>query len=155
MKNEEGELSPRVEFTDIQVRENGKWYTKNIPIKNQKILHYFKGNIHRDEKGIYIFNTFGRFSEKGYIKVNGPVFKVVDIKENTFLLETGEEVDKEEAKILLTQDMTPLLKVPRLRAWAIFSRELSAALGDIIETSGDRYTWRGIEIPMSKNIEWS
>ena len=152
MDIEEG--TPRIEFTDIQVRENGKWYTKNIPIQNKKILEYFKKNLHRDEKGIYIFNTFGQFSEKGYIKANGPILKVTDIKKDAFTLETGEEIKKIEAKILLGHKMTPFLEVPRLKTWAVFSRELSDILGDIIEISGDKYIWRGEEIPVVETVEW-
>ena len=44
----------------------------------------FQCNLHKDEKGIYIFNRFGKFSEKGYIKINGPVMPVIDLQEVPF-----------------------------------------------------------------------
>ena len=144
-----------IAFTDIQVKEDGRWYSKNILIQNLRILSYFKKNLHRDQKGIFIFNTFKELSEKGYMVIRGPVLKVTDIEKNLFLLETGETIHKNKAKLVLSQKMTLLLKIPRLRAWAFFSKELSDSLAEMIEISGEKYFWNRKEIKVVPKIKWS
>ena len=145
----------RIEATGIQVREDGRWYRKDIPIQNRKVLSYFKNNLHRDPKGIFIFNTFKEFAEKGYINIHGPVLKVTDIKTNLFLLETGEAIHRNKARLMMNQKMTLFLKIPRLGAWAVFSRELSDRLAEMIEMVGEKYIWDGKEIKIATKIKWS
>ena len=85
-------LPPREEYTDINIRENGEWYTGNRKIINTNVLDYFQSNLHRDEKGIYIFNRFGEFSEKGYVKIKGPVMPVIDLDQDRFLLKGDKKI---------------------------------------------------------------
>ena len=154
--------TPREEFTDIRISRTGKWYTRSLPIQNNKILQYFKSNLRRDEKGIYIHNTFGEFSEKGYIQVEGPLLKVLDINSNGFTLENKEFIANEKVKLILDGQMIPYLYIPQLKAWAIFSKEAALPLADSLEISREdsedsqeNFLWKGNKVSVHQDISWS
>ncbi len=146
---------PREEFTDIRIEPDGNWYAKNIRIKNKKILHYFKCNLHRDKKGIYIFNQFGQFSEKAYIKINGPLLFVTDISSGRFILENGNFVQKSKASIVLSKEMLLYLNLTELNAYAVFDLRTSEKFSDMLKESKENFFWGDKKIPILDNIQWS
>ena len=148
-------LPIREEFTRIRVDPSGKWYTGNLRIKNEKVLGFFKKNLHRDEKGIYIYNTFGEFSEKGYIKVGGPLLKVVELDQNQFTLENGEIILSTNSEIISDEGLTPYLRIPSLGAWASLSSYAAVKFGEFTHESGEGFFFQRIKIKMCRDIEWS
>ncbi len=153
--NPEIATPPREEFTQIRIDRTGAWYTGDLKIINLKILLFFKGNLYRDKKGIYIYNTFGKFSEKGYIKVEGPLLQITDVVEEHFVLENGETIPNQDLEIILDEKLTAYAKLPRLQAWSIFSSKSAVKFGEIIEEVNDQYFWLGNKIKVSNHIEWS
>ena len=119
----DGEIAPREEYTDITVRRDGKWYTRDRLIVNQKILDYFKKNLGRDQNGIYILNRYGKFSEKGYCIIEGPVLAVKAVSNDGYILEDESIQPKESARVIFDEEMMPLLFIERLEAWAVFGRQ--------------------------------
>lgn len=122
MKAETNTL-PREEFTFITIDVDGKWFNKEKQIINEDVLAFFKKNLHRDNKGIYIYNTFKGFSEKGYVIVNGPVCRVTDYTGSEFILETSETIARNQVQMILF-DNRLFIEIPRLKAMAIFERNL-------------------------------
>ena len=146
---------PREEFTDINVDSKGDWFTKDRLITNEKVLAYFKDNLHYDEKGLYIFNRFGRFSEKGYIKVNGPVLKVIRVYEEIFLLENGLQVPIKDVRLVFNAELHPYLYLSSFKAWASFSRQGYLQLGDHIKEIDDNFFFENKALEIVNSIDWA
>ncbi len=154
-KSVNSSIFSREEVTQIRIDKTGVWYTGDLKITNQKILLFFRKNLHRDKKGIYIFNTFGKFSEKGYIKIEGPLLKIIDISKQYLLLNNGEKIVSESAEIILNQELTPYLKLPKLKAWAILSSNSAVQFGEIIKESYGVFSWFGSKVEVLDKINWS
>lgn len=65
----------RVFNSEIVIDEQDHWFYRGNEIIHPSVLDFFRENLYEDEKGIYIQNIYGAFSERGYIECNGfPVF---------------------------------------------------------------------------------
>lgn len=135
---------PREEFTDIRVENDGSWYAKGgKKIVNRDILKYFKQGLHRDKKGIYIYNEFGPFREKGYIKVFGPVVQVADFDSKNIYLDNDDTITLEPSlKIVMDSKDRPFVYYEPLQTWAGFLRgaffRFMDVIGHSVEETGER-----------------
>lgn len=145
---------PREEFTDIKVDARGRWFTGRKPIINKGVIAYFQQNLHRDDKGIYVFNRFGPFSEKGYIKVEGPVKMVYRVNDDHFLLLSGEVINFSDAGLVMNSEHRPLLRLSELQAWAGFDWNTTTQFIDDLSEEGDDLLWRGEVIRVVDEIIW-
>ena len=148
-------IPPREEFTQIRIDITGTWYTGGLKIINPKILLFFKTHLYRDKKGIYIYNTFGEFSEKGYIKIEGPLLQIIDIVEDSLVLENKETIFNQDAEIMLDEHLIPYAKLPRLQVWSVFSSKSAVKFGTMIEELNGQYFWLGNKIKVLSDIKWS
>ncbi len=154
MPEEGAELAPREEFTDIRVDRDGQWYTRDRLIINKRILAFFKTNLHRDEKGIYIYSNFRQFSEKGYIKVGGPILWVTDIMQGNFVLETNAYVPIERCQIILDDQERPLIFLPALEAWAGLTKNALMQFGEDMKEKDGKFFWQDAELIKAEDINW-
>lgn len=149
-------LPPREEYTDINIRENGEWYTGNRKIINANVLDYFQCNLHKDEKGIYIFNRFGKFSEKGYIKINGPVMPVIDLQEGTFLLKGDKKIVFNDAQLILSAALVPFLRLSDLGCFAAIPSHIAARLAEsFAETTDGKFQFLEKTLQIENPIVWT
>jgi hypothetical protein len=71
------ENKPRIFNSEITIDDNNRWFFRGQEIVHSYVLDFFRENLFEDEKGIYILNTYGKFSEKGYLTCNGfPLFLI-------------------------------------------------------------------------------
>jgi hypothetical protein len=111
--------SAREEFTNILVNREGRWFTGPKEIINDKVISHFKQNLFRDEKGVYIYQTFKQFSEKGYITVKGPLLEVFRIDADKITLDSLDTVALGNAEITVNSDDEALyLRYDRLGCYA-------------------------------------
>ena len=115
--------SPRFIISDIVVHRDGEWYSGTSKIENKSILLFFKKNLHADVNGLFIYNQFGTKSEKAYIKVNGPVLKVLNIDEDHFILDNEEILDITGKEIAMDSDDRLYIVLDKLKAWAVLTRQ--------------------------------
>jgi hypothetical protein len=65
----------RIFNSEITIDESNRWYFRGQEIIHVFVLDFFRKNLFEDEKGIYILNSYGQFSEKGYVECYGfPLF---------------------------------------------------------------------------------
>lgn len=57
--------------SEILIDSQNRWFYRGIEIVHPTILEFFKENLYEDEKGIFIQNVYGAFSEKGYVECRG------------------------------------------------------------------------------------
>jgi hypothetical protein len=149
-------LPPREEYTDINIRENGEWYTGNRKIINTNVLDYFQSNLHRDEKGIYIFNRFGEFSEKGYVKIKGPVMPVIDLDQDRFLLKGDKKILFNDAQLILSAALVPYLKLLDLGCFAAIPSHIAARLAENFEEmSTGEFLFEDKTLQIENPIAWT
>jgi len=144
---------PRKHQTHIEITSDGRWLNDGVLIENKEILLFFKSNLHRDKTGIYIYNTMGGFSEKGYLNVNGPLMKVELVEKKHYLLENGEKIDTADSTLVVDKHDHLYLLIPHLGGWAVFSRQAKADLGEMLEYESG-YRWNNIPINKTESIEW-
>ena len=72
------EKSQRVFDSEIIIDEKSRWYFRGNEITLDSVLSYFKENLDEDENGIFILNTYGELSEKGYVSCMGYPLKFID-----------------------------------------------------------------------------
>ena len=65
------ENPPRIFDSEIIITEASKWMFRGNEITLDSVLKYFKENLSEDEEGIFITNTYGNLTEKGYVTCNG------------------------------------------------------------------------------------
>lgn len=153
MKSPLQDIAPREEFTDICIDADGRWFTGNKPIVNTKVLDYFRKNLCKDEKGAFIWNEFGPFREKGYIKVLGPALSVIGIQENSFILNNGALVKNAQGLLVLFNEI-PYLKVISIGVWASFpGRVANDFAKDLYERDGCFY-FQSVKLELMDRIEW-
>jgi len=162
------------DITDIVIRQNGDWHFKKNKMINKDILSYFKKNLHRDEKGIFILNRYKDLQEKAYIQVKGPLLKIISIEKKTFHLENDDEINFKNVKIIMDINLMPYVFIERLKAWAMFNRnryiEFIELLKDRTSTHSTSsvttslsnrtsidvsYMFNNHIIPIQKTIQWS
>jgi len=130
--------SAREEFTNIRVTREGKWFTGIKEIVNWKVVSHFKQHLFRDEKGIYIYQTFRQFSEKGYITVEGPLLAVFRVEADKIILDSLDEIGEDAADVIVnTEDELPYVLYPRLRCYASVPAAVAPYFSEVItETAG-------------------
>jgi hypothetical protein len=149
-------LPSREEYTDINIRENGEWYTGNKKIINTNVLDYFQSNLHKDEKGIYIFNRFGKFSEKGYITIRGPVMPVIDLGQKRFLLKGDKKIRFTDAQLILSATLVPYLKLLDLGCFAAIPSHIAARLAENFEEmSTGEFLFNDKILQIENPIDWT
>ncbi|MCB1141924.1 MAG: hypothetical protein H7A24_05260 [Leptospiraceae bacterium] len=72
--------------SEIKISSENKWYYRESEIVLDKVLDFFKENLNEDELGIYIFNQYKQFSEKGYLECEGIPLRILNLEENNELL---------------------------------------------------------------------
>lgn len=76
----------RIFNSEIIIDSQNRWFYKGNEIVHPNVLDFFKENLQEDEKGIFIQNVYGSFSEKGYLECRGfPVFFFQVWEEDTTL----------------------------------------------------------------------
>lgn len=76
----------RIFNSEIIIDEQNRWFYRGNEIVHPSVLDFFRENLNEDEKGIYIQNIYGSFSEKGYLQCKGfPVFFFRLFEENQTL----------------------------------------------------------------------
>ena len=145
---------PREEFTHINVRSNGQWYNDDKLIINENVLTYFKSNLKRDDKGIYVHNTFGEFSEKGYIQVKGPIVNVIEITNQSFILENGQALSRKEVILVLDNRSVPFIYLVDFKAWAGFTKSAMVAFSEDIEERNGELFLQDKVIKQIADIDW-
>jgi hypothetical protein len=146
--------APRSIISDISVDRTGDWYSGKSKIINTNVLAFFKKNLFCDINGIFIYNQLGSKSEKAYIKVSGPVLKVVALVDGQFMLDTEERVDAAKKELAMDIDERIYIVIDRLKAWAVFTREAMAELGDRLVRKNNTYFWNDKPIRVLKEIPW-
>ncbi len=111
--------SAREEFTNIRVTRDSRWFTGPKEIINFKVISHFKQSLFRDAKGIYIYQTFRAFAEKGYITVEGPLLAVFRVDAEKITFDSLDEVPLAGVDVILNQeDETLYVYYPRLQCYA-------------------------------------
>ncbi len=144
----------REEFTDIRVDGRGVWYTGNRQIVNEEVLRFFRANLYRDEKGIYIFNEFRGFREKGYIRVEGPVMMVEQITGDNLVLSNGRSLSLDSAVLAVDGSGLPYVKIAGLGAWAGFPARSTHVFADGLQEKGGEFFWRGKKVIAYERMPW-
>jgi hypothetical protein len=62
---------PRIFDSEIIITEANKWMFRGNEITLDSVLKFFKENLSEDEEGIFITNTYGNLTEKGYVTCMG------------------------------------------------------------------------------------
>ncbi|EOQ87369.1 hypothetical protein LEP1GSC202_3636 [Leptospira yanagawae serovar Saopaulo str. Sao Paulo = ATCC 700523] len=148
---------PRKFDSEIYIASNDEWIFRGNPIDKEEILTYFRNNLHGNEKGVYIENTFGELSEHGYVKIDGFPCHVVHVEidkgEITFITDDGRNYPFGEFEIYETNDGGILgLRSNEVRIKYRFTWNAAKELSDLlIEEEGITYLdWGGVkmQIPM-------
>ncbi len=61
----------RIFDSEIYIDKHDKWIFRGNEITKEEILLYFRSNLVSNDKGVYIYNTFGTLSEHGYVQIYG------------------------------------------------------------------------------------
>lgn len=150
-----GHESAREEFTNIRVTREGRWYTGPKEIINFKVISHFKQNLFRDAKGIYIYQTFRQFAEKGYITVEGPLLSVFRIEGDTLIFDSLDSVALKELHVVLnSDDEAPYIYYGRLGCYANVPAGVSPYFSDLLEERGDSFTFCGKPVETLAIAEW-
>ncbi|MCW7503186.1 hypothetical protein [Leptospira paudalimensis] len=148
---------PRKFDSEIYISPADEWIFRGNPIDKEEILTYFRNNLHGNEKGVYIENTFGELSEHGYIKIDGFPCHVLHVEvtegEISFITDDGRSYLFGEFEIYETKDGGILgLRSNEERIKYRFTWNAAKELSDLlIEEDGLTYLdWKGVkmQIPM-------
>ncbi|MEM7184846.1 MAG: hypothetical protein AAF518_28385 [Spirochaetota bacterium] len=61
--------------SEIRINQSNEWIFRGDKITLEKVLSFFKENLHEDSDGLYITNQYGKFSEEGFLHCEGfPLF---------------------------------------------------------------------------------
>ena len=145
---------PREEYTNILIDRSGHWYTGDKQIINDHVLHYFRENLQHDEKGVFIWNVFGKFKEKGYIKVHGPVFSVIAINEDGFHINNGHQYSFDQVRLVVDEKLNPFLALNKLGVWAIFPSKVANEFGVLLEEKNGDFYFKGKIVETQEITEW-
>jgi len=146
----------REEFTNIRVTRDGRWFTGAKEIVNYKIISHFKQHLFRDEKGIYIYQTFRQFSEKGYITVEGPLLSVFRADENALTFDSLDTLPVSEAQVVQNSDDEALyVYYPRLACYASVPAAVSPDFAKLLSEEGERILFCGRPIEVRQITRWS
>ena len=147
--------SAREEFTNIRVTREGRWFTGPKEIINFKVISHFKQNLFRDAKGIYIYQTFRQFAEKGYITVEGPLLSVFRLEGETMFFDSLDAMPLAEVHVVLNSaDAAPYVQYPRLGCFANVPAGVAPYFSDLLEEQGDSITFCGKPVETRAITEW-
>ena len=152
--SESENYAPREEFTDIRVDKSGRWFTGSKQIINAQVLKYFRANLQHDDKGVFIWNIFGKFREKGYIKVEGPVFSVSAILDKTFHLNNGQSYSHDSVQLVMTPQEEPLLAVKALGVWAGFPSRVANEFAEYLTEKEGQFFFKGQPVETREINSW-
>lgn len=149
----------REEFTNIRVTRDGRggsrWFTGPKEIINFKVISYFKQHLFRDAKGIYIYQTFRQFSEKGYITVEGPLLEVFRIDAGKITLDSLDELPLSEARVVLNTDDDALyVHYARLGCYAVVSNSVAPDFADHLKEADGDFHFQGSPVTREKITRW-
>ncbi|MBV6492101.1 MAG: hypothetical protein LDLANPLL_00092 [Turneriella sp.] len=145
----------REEFTNVRVSRAGTWFTGEKPIINYNIISHFKQNLFRDTKGVYIYQTFRQFAEKGYITVEGPLLSVFRVDENILTFDNLDTLPSHSAKIIQNlKDGSLYVFYPRLGCYASVPASVSPDFSLFLEEKVDGFTFCGTLIEKKRIIQW-
>lgn len=144
---------PRKFDSEIYISQADEWIFRGNPIDKEEILTYFRNNLHGNEKGVYIENTFGELSEHGYLKIDGCPCHVLHVEvsngEISFLTDDGRSYVFGEFEIYETKDGGILgLKANEERIKYRFTWNAAKELSDLLtEEDGLTYLdWKGVKM---------
>ncbi|GAB4436263.1 MAG: hypothetical protein OHK0011_19390 [Turneriella sp.] len=146
----------REEFTNIRVTRDGRWFTGTREIVNYKIISHFKQHLFREEKGIYIYQTFRQFAEKGYITVEGPLLSVFRADREKLTLDSLDTLPVAEAEVIQNRDDEALyVYYPRLSCYASVPASVSPDFSALLSEEGERILFCGRPIAVRSIESWS
>jgi hypothetical protein len=150
----------REEFTNIRIsrdRSSGasRWFTGPKEIVNEKVISYFKQHLFRDAKGIYIYQEFRQFSEKGYITVEGPLLEVFRVDAEKITFDNLDEVPTAVVEVVLnSDDEAPYVYYPRLQCYAAVGAGVSSSFSEFLTEAVDGFLFHGKPVPVTKISHW-
>ncbi len=147
----------REEFTNIRVTRDSRWFTGAKEIVNFKVISHFKQNLFRDSKGIYIYQTFRAFAEKGYIAVEGPLLAVFRVDEQKITFDSLDEVPLTAVDVVLnTADETLYVYYPRLACYAAIPAGVVPYFSEYLhETADGEHTFCGKPVVARAIENWT
>lgn len=152
--------SAREEFTNIRITRGrgtsaGRWFTGSKEIVNYKVISHFKQNLFRDEKGIYIYQTFKQFSEKGYITVEGPLLEVFRVDRDKITFDSLDEMPTATAEVVMNEDdEAAYVYYPRLGCYAVVAASASPDFSTLLSEEGDVFLFCGRPLRRQKITAW-
>ncbi|TGM57400.1 hypothetical protein EHQ91_00650 [Leptospira biflexa] len=152
-------MMPRKFDSEIYVAPNDEWIFRGNPIEKEEILTYFRNNLHGNEKGVYIENTFGELSEHGYLKIDGFPCHVLHIEvtptEIVFITDDGRTYPFGEFEIYETEDGGILgVRAEEERIKYRFTWNAAKELSDLLteEEGGTYLDWKGVRMEIPKYV---
>ena len=141
---EKMEKSVRTFDSEIIIDSSSRWFFRGNEITLDTVLAYFRENLYEDEGGIYIFNSYGNLSEKGYVTCIGYPLKIVDLEsqENSlsFIGDNKSKLSMKETDIFVDPDNRLLVrKKDEKRLLYVCSRDVHTRLGDYIEDENGNF----------------
>lgn len=151
-----GHENAREEFTNIRVTRESRWFTGPKEIINDKVISHFKQSLFRDSKGVYIYQTFREFAEKGYITVEGPLLAVFRLDAGNMILDSMDEIALTEVDVVLnTDDESLYVHYPRLDCYAAIPAGVVPYFSEYLTETGDGILFCGREIRKMPVRIWS
>ncbi|MFZ5629957.1 MAG: hypothetical protein ACOY5B_12565 [Spirochaetota bacterium] len=146
----------REEFTNIRVTREGRWFTGAKEIINYKVISHFKQHLFRDDKGIYIYQTFRQFAEKGYITVEGPLLNVFRADREKLTFDSLDILPVAEAQVVQnSEDESLYVYYPRLRCYASVPASVSPDFAMLLSEEGESILFCGRPIKAQTMSTWS
>ncbi len=146
----------REENTNIHITREGHWFTGDKKIVNFRVVSHFKQSLFRDAKGIYVYQTFRQFAEKGYITVKGPLLHVFRIDRNEIMLDSLDTLPTASAKIYQnTEDEALYLYYERLDCYASIPAAVAPALGELLSEDNGVVYFNGKPVASTAITAWS
>lgn len=146
--------SAREEFTNIRVTREGKWFTGVKEIVNWKVISHFKQHLFRDEKGIYIYQTFRQFSEKGYIQISGPLLTVFRVDAENITFDSLDTLPIAEVRVVQnTEDDALYVFYPRLGCYASVTASVAPDFAALLEGEEDPH-FAGKPVTIRAITDW-
>jgi hypothetical protein len=146
----------REEFTNIRVTRDGRWFTGSKEIVNYKVISHFKQHLFRDEKGIYIYQTFRQFAEKGYITVEGPLLSVFRADREKLTFDSLDTLPVAEAQLVQnSEDDALYVYYPRLGCYASVPAAVSPDFALLLSEEGERILFCGRPIEVRVIDRWA
>ncbi|MCS6972692.1 MAG: hypothetical protein NZL89_06670 [Leptospiraceae bacterium] len=146
----------REEFTNIRVNREGRWFTGDREIVNWKVISHFKQNLFRDEKGIYIYQEFRQFSEKGYITVEGPLLAVFRVDKDKLTFDSLDTLPVATAQVVQnTEDDALYVFYPRLGCYASVPAAVAPDFAELLAEDEGLVLFCGRPVPRIRIEQWS